>query len=350
MLVLSVSGAPYSSLCHVGTLGGRCPILVTLSCWHSGWAVLHTLHFVMLVLWVGDAPYSSSCHTCTTLQTIKHLCSRFKTPLQLRKHQTVHTGAKPHQCDVCGRQFRERGTLREHHRIHTGAMPFTCEFCGKAFRFKGILTVGNIAFSSISVGFSHRLTKHVVVYTRVAGLQLIGPRVDLLMAPFPNLKLWVLMYPLTPSQLARPCLSSAPDLVSTGAQPSLHQTHRRQHTGERPYSCLECQHHFTNWPNYNKHMKRRHGINTSHQPDPNKLALANMANLQQQQQQQPQQHHHHSVATTPDHLGPDLSLYEDDRERGPASSTHFYDGSRGSSQRGGVHECPFERLLHVGLL
>lgn len=42
------------------------------------------------------------------------------------------------------------------------------------------------------------------------------------------------------------------------------QTHRRQHTGERPYSCLECQHHFTNWPNYNKHMKRRHGINTSH--------------------------------------------------------------------------------------
>jgi len=52
------------------------------------------------------------------------------------------------------------------------------------------------------------------------------------------------------------------------------QTHRRQHTGERPYSCLECQHHFTNWPNYNKHMKRRHGINTSHQPDPNKIAAA----------------------------------------------------------------------------
>ncbi len=41
------------------------------------------------------------------------------------------------------------------------------------------------------------------------------------------------------------------------------QTHRRQHTGERPYSCVECQHHFTNWPNYNKHMKRRHGINKS---------------------------------------------------------------------------------------
>lgn len=50
------------------------------------------------------------------------------------------SGLKPHQCDVCGRQFRERGTLKEHHRIHTGAMPFTCEFCGKSFRFKGVLT------------------------------------------------------------------------------------------------------------------------------------------------------------------------------------------------------------------
>ncbi|KAG8247873.1 hypothetical protein J6590_052291 [Homalodisca vitripennis] len=60
--------------------------------------------------------------------------------MQLRKHHSVHTGAKPHQCDVCGRSFRERGTLREHLRIHTGAMPFTCEYCGKAFRFKGILT------------------------------------------------------------------------------------------------------------------------------------------------------------------------------------------------------------------
>nr|CAD7442762.1 unnamed protein product [Timema bartmani] len=234
-------------------------------------------------------------HTCT-------ICNKgFKTPLQLRKHQTVHTGAKPHQCDVCGRQFRERGTLREHHRIHTGAMPFTCEFCGKAFRFKGILTVGTIAFSSISVGFSHRLTKHVVVYTRVAGLQLIGP-----------------------------------------------QTHRRQHTGERPYSCLECQHHFTNWPNYNKHMKRRHGINTSHQPDPNKLALANMANLQQQQQQQPQQHHHHSVATTPDHLGPDLSLYEDDRERGPASSTHFYAAAAGLPSVGAYMSAPLNASSMLG--
>jgi uncharacterized Zn-finger protein len=78
---------------------------------------------------------------------------RFKTPLQLKKHETVHTGAKPHQCAVCGRTFREKGTLREHHRIHTGAMPFTCEFCGKSFRFKGILTVSNPILNSLTLYF-----------------------------------------------------------------------------------------------------------------------------------------------------------------------------------------------------
>jgi uncharacterized Zn-finger protein len=66
---------------------------------------------------------------------------RFKTSRLLSKHATVHTGLKPHQCDVCGKQFREKGALREHNRIHTGAMPYSCEYCGKLFRFKGILTV-----------------------------------------------------------------------------------------------------------------------------------------------------------------------------------------------------------------
>lgn len=36
------------------------------------------------------------------------------------------------------------------------------------------------------------------------------------------------------------------------------QIHERQHTGVKPYECRACNHKFTNWPNYNKHMKRKH--------------------------------------------------------------------------------------------
>lgn len=43
----------------------------------------------------------------------------------------------------------------------------------------------------------------------------------------------------------------------------LSQVHTRQHTGERPYACLECRRQFTNWANYNKHMKRIHNCDTS---------------------------------------------------------------------------------------
>lgn len=76
---------------------------------------------------------------------------RFKTPMQLKKHDLVHTDIKPHQCAVCGKTFREKSTLKEHSRIHSNAMPFTCEYCGKAFRFKGVLVVSCILVENRTV-------------------------------------------------------------------------------------------------------------------------------------------------------------------------------------------------------
>jgi len=70
----------------------------------------------------------------------------FKTQLRLNNHKTVHSGVKPHKCNECGKEFREKGTLREHLRIHSGAMPFSCEFCDKKFRFKGVLTVKKLRY------------------------------------------------------------------------------------------------------------------------------------------------------------------------------------------------------------
>ncbi|GLG99973.1 Gs1-like protein, partial [Gryllus bimaculatus] len=140
----------------------------------------------------------------------------------LDAHLLTHSVDKPHICPICNKGFKTPLQLRKHQTVHTGAKPHQCDVCGRQFRERGTLRE------------HHRIHTGAMPFT---------------------------------------CEFCGKSFRFKG----ILTTHRRQHTGERPYSCLECQHHFTNWPNYNKHMKRRHGINTSHQPDPNKIALANLA-------------------------------------------------------------------------
>ncbi|XP_006004218.1 zinc finger protein 501 [Latimeria chalumnae] len=52
----------------------------------------------------------------------------------LRAHIQIHTGVKPYKCTVCGRSFRRCEHLERHQRIHTGEKPFKCDECGKTFR------------------------------------------------------------------------------------------------------------------------------------------------------------------------------------------------------------------------
>jgi len=56
----------------------------------------------------------------------------FSTEYFLKQHLTIHTGEKPHSCDLCSMKFRLKSTLRIHKIRHTGGK-LLCDICAKPF-------------------------------------------------------------------------------------------------------------------------------------------------------------------------------------------------------------------------
>uniref|UniRef100_A0A1B6CVD5 Protein krueppel n=2 Tax=Clastoptera arizonana TaxID=38151 RepID=A0A1B6CVD5_9HEMI len=254
-----------------------------------------------------DNPKKFSCDICGK-------CFSQKTVLQ--SHSTVHSEERPHICPQCGKAFKQfsslylhskchlpeqvkpkfpctvcpkefstKHTLETHFKIHTGERNFVCDICGKSFVAKGsldyhILTHNDAKPHSCPVckkGFktSRLLIKHSTLHTGIKPHQC----------------------DVCGKQFRERGALKEHNRIHTGAMPyscefcgklfrfkGILTVHRRQHTGERPYSCTDCRREFTNWANYNKHMKRRHR-NSEHN-----TALASRI-LQRQLQQTDSQEH-----------------------------------------------------------
>ena len=91
---------------------------------------------------------------CSRFSSIKrHLVSHLDPQnfVHLKQHKpTVHQGQKPHQCDVCSKQFGRKSYLNKHKlTVHQGQKPHQCDVCSKQFGHKSHLN-------------KHKLTVHHV--------------------------------------------------------------------------------------------------------------------------------------------------------------------------------------------
>ncbi|XP_041784538.1 zinc finger protein 782-like [Anopheles merus] len=60
--------------------------------------------------------------------------AQFKQKITLTRHRLRHDGIRPFRCDICGSAFTQKGTLKTHMRTHTDERPFECAACGERFR------------------------------------------------------------------------------------------------------------------------------------------------------------------------------------------------------------------------
>uniref|UniRef100_A0A182Q5H1 C2H2-type domain-containing protein n=1 Tax=Anopheles farauti TaxID=69004 RepID=A0A182Q5H1_9DIPT len=133
-------------------------------------------------------------------------CGRaFVQKINLIQHHKTHLSERPFQCEQCDKSFCEKAHLQRHLNYHSQERPYRCELCGKCYKTERCLKV------------------HSAVHNNER--------------------------PFVCPECNKGFLSSS----------KLRQ-HSNIHSGLRPFKCKYCTRDFTNFPNWLKHIRRRHKV------------------------------------------------------------------------------------------